>query len=160
MSAVSDPVVTVQNLSYTDLAGNPGSSGTATIPVVPPTIDLANTPTSDTGYSSIDNITTNRKPVIVGLVDNATSTVTVEVDYYVSGTLTKLIYNNVAVNGTTHTYSLDLSTISPSTGTMPGAGLPEGYVMLLVTTHLVRDNSALARGVFEIRTHLELALNT
>ncbi|MFM2290549.1 MAG: hypothetical protein RIS29_362, partial [Bacteroidota bacterium] len=133
-SAVAAPVVTVTNLSYTDLAGNPGSSGTATIPVVPPTIDLANTVTSDTGISSTDNITTNRKPVVTGAVDNATSTVTVNVQYYVSGTLTTLTYNSVAVNGTTHIYSLDLSAVTPSTGTMPAAGLPEGYVTLVVTT--------------------------
>lgn len=145
-SAVSAPVVTVQDKSYTDAAGNAGSSGTATIPVVPPTIDLANTPTSDTGISYTDNITSNRKPVVTGLVDTGTSTVTVQVEYYVSGTLTTLTYNNVAVNGTTHIYSLDLSAVTPSTGTMPSAGLPEGYVTLVVTT----PSSATASSEFLI----------
>ncbi|MEI6556691.1 MAG: Ig-like domain-containing protein [Paludibacter sp.] len=133
VSAISAPIVTVRDKSYTDLAGNPGSSATATIPIVPPSIDLANNPTSDTGFSYTDNITTNRKPVLEGYVDSQTATVTVKVQYYVGETLTTLTYNNVSVNAQ-HTFSLNLSTVSPSSGSMPSAGLPEGYISLLVTT--------------------------
>lgn len=131
-SSTLSPIVTVIDKSYTDPSGNPGSLGTNTITLVPPSIDLENTPTSDTGISSSDNITTNRKPVVTGFVDSGTATVTVTVQYYVNSVLTTLTYTNVPV--TNQTYSLNLSTTSPSTGTMPAVGLPEGYVLLNVTT--------------------------
>ena len=131
-SSKLSPVVTVQNHSYTDAAGNLGSSGTNTITLVPPSIDLENTSYSDTGVSSSDNITTNRKPIITGFVASGTATVTVTVQYYVASVLTTLTYNNVAV--TNQIFNLNLNTTSPSTGTMPVDGLPEGYVLLNVTT--------------------------
>ncbi len=93
---------------------------------------MENTPYSDTGISSSDNITSNRKPIITGIVGSGTATVTVLVQYYVGETLTTLTYNNVPVSN--NTYSLNLLTTSPTSGTMPTEGLPEGYVGLNVTT--------------------------
>lgn len=148
-SARYSPVVTVINQSYTDLAGNPGSSGTNTLRLVPPAIDLANDPVSDTGVSSSDNITTNRKPIISGKNNNALAFTSVLVQYYVNTTLTTLTYTTgtgITYNAADSTFTIDLSIATPTSGTMPAAGLPEGYVTLNLTT----STGALASNSFLI----------
>ena len=145
VSAVNPPVVSVINHSYTDPAGNQGSSASKSYKLVTPSIDLANNSTSDTGISASDNITNNRKPVISGKSNNASTLKSITVGYYVGATLTNLVYNNVAVNATDSTFTLNLNTTSPSTGTMPAAGLPEGFISLslISSTDAIASNSFL-----------------
>ncbi|MDD3079731.1 MAG: Ig-like domain-containing protein [Paludibacter sp.] len=131
-SSVLAPTITVIDHSYTDPAGNLGSSGTNSFTLAAPSIDLANTSSSDTGISSSDNITSNRKPVLTGLSsDNLAATITVE--YYSGTILNALTYSNVSVSSLM--FTLDLNGTSPSSGTMPTGGLPEGYVTIKITTN-------------------------
>ena len=125
-SSTGDAIVVAVNGSYSDAAGNLGSGGSDRATLASPSIDLANTSISDTGSSSTDNVTSNRKPVIVGNAPLSELTVKVTVT---SGS-TVLIYNNVTV--TSGVWSLDLSTATASSGTMPSSGLAEGYVGLSV----------------------------
>jgi hypothetical protein len=78
-NASAGPTVSVISSSYFDLAGNRGSAGSDSATLAPPTIDLANTAVSDTGSSSSDNITNNRKPVIIGQTSSNDTSVTVTV---------------------------------------------------------------------------------
>jgi VCBS repeat-containing protein len=141
-SSTGGPVVVAVAGSYTDAAGNLGSGGQDSATLASPSIDLANTSASDTGSSSVDNITTNQKPVIVGNAPLSETAVTVTVTFGA----TTLTYNSVAVsNGT---WSLDLSTVTPSTGTMPTGGMTEGYVGLTVA--LTSSSSVTASSSFLI----------
>lgn len=143
------PVVTVLNNSYTDLAGNLGSSGTNTLRLIPPSIDLSNDPVSDTGISSSDNITTKRNPIIAGKNNDALAFTSVLVQYYVGATLTTLTYTTgtgITYTAADSTFTIDLSIATPTTGTWPSGGLPEGYVTLNLTT----STSALASNSFLI----------
>ena len=143
-SATGGPVVVAVGGSYADAAGNLGSEGSDIATLGSPSIDLANTTASDTGSSSVDNITSNRKPVVVGnaLVSEATVKVTIT-----SGATT-LIYNSVSVSG--GLWSLNLSTATPSSGTMPLAGLAEGYVGLTVTLNSDATVSASSSFLIDI----------
>jgi hypothetical protein len=141
ISSVAGPTVAVFNHSYSDTAGNLGSSGTDTSTLIPPSIDLANTSASDTGISSTDNITSNRKPVIVGIFQSD-PVVTVTV---ISGANT-YVYNNVTVTG--GVFSLDLSTATPSSGgPFAALGLAEGYQTISVvgntSTTVIASNTFL-----------------
>jgi len=141
-SSTGGPVVVAVAGSYTDAAGNLGSGGQDSATLASPSIDLANTSASDTGSSSVDNITTNQKPVIVGNAPLSETAVTVTVTFGA----TTLTYNSVAVsNGT---WSLDLSSVTPSTGTMPAGGMTEGYVGLTVA--LTSSSSVTASSSFLI----------
>ena len=116
------------SITVTDVAGNVATgNGTTTIRTATATIDLANTAGSDTGTSSTDNLTSNRKPVINGTAsDDAVVTVTV------TSNGTTYTYNNVAVSG--GNWSLDLSTAATTSGAaFPGTGLTTGTATLAVT---------------------------
>lgn len=145
-SAVAGPTVTVKNLSYTDPAGNLGSLGTKSLGLLPPAIDLSNSPTavapsnliSDTGTSNTDNITTTTKPVLTGKYSSAGPIPAVQVVYYVNSVPYTIVYktngtNNIVVNAADSTFSLNLYTATPTSGTMPANGLPEGSIGISVT---------------------------
>ncbi|MCE1199167.1 MAG: Ig-like domain-containing protein, partial [Marinilabiliales bacterium] len=132
-------------ITLTDQAGNTNSyTGSVTIATSTITIDLANTATDDTGYSSTDNITSNTKPSISG---TASSDATVTITVTANGVV--YTYNNVAV--TLQLFSLNLSTTAPSsvspTGNFPTAGLPSGSVSVGVTGN---STSKTATNTFQV----------
>lgn len=146
-SSSAGPVITVPSGSYTDIAGNSGTSGTDSAILAPPAIDLANNSTSDTGESSTDNITTNRKPVIEGMALSDALTVTVAIT---NGATTYNYTVNTTLVDTKRYWTLDLSTATASSGTSvkdanSSAGLLAGTIGLQVTS-----GSAIASSSFVI----------
>lgn len=135
-SSSAGPVITVPAGSYTDIAGNSGTSGTDSAILAPPAIDLANNSTSDTGESSSDNITTNRKPVIEGMALSDALTVTVVIT---NGATTYNYTVNTTLVDTKRYWTLDLNTATASSGTSvkdanSSAGLLAGTIGLQVTS--------------------------
>ena len=130
----------------TDAAGN---SATATNTFVedhtatPPTISLKHDAADDTGSSATDNLTANVKPFLVGTAE-ALSTVTITVTPSTGAAIT---YTTTA--DATGAWTIDTSTVTPTTGTLPAAGLPDGTVGLkVVSTDLAGNVSAAATSSF------------
>lgn len=146
-SSSAGPVITVPAGSYTDIAGNSGTSGTDSAILAPPAIDLANNSIADTGESSTDNITTNRKPVIEGMALSDALTVTVAIT---NGATTYNYTVNTTLVDTKRYWTLDLSTATASSGTSvkdanSSTGLLAGTIGLQVTS-----GSAIASSSFVI----------
>ena len=114
-------------------------------------IDLQNTTTSDTGYSSSDNITTNRKPVIEGKAP-ANSSFTVTVTGSDNSVYT---YNSVTSNSSGY-WSIDLAARTASsisagaTALTAGGNLAEGYVGLQIIVGTNPDTDPTASSNFLI----------
>ncbi|WP_243347256.1 beta strand repeat-containing protein [Parabacteroides sp. FAFU027] len=149
-SSVIGPSFYVSGQSYTDLAGNAGAaSGSKSITLAEPSIDLKNDATNDTGTSSSDNITTNRKPIITG---NGPA----------GGTATILVFDPITSPATIYTYtltiptgdiwSLDLSSAQVKSGTIafPSSGLSAGNVGLTITVSTKGNNDISAYSSFTI----------
>lgn len=146
-SSSAGPVITVPAGSYTDIAGNSGTSGTDSAILAPPAIDLANNSTSDTGESSTDNITSNRKPVIDGMALSDALTVTVAIT---NGATTYNYTVNTTLVDSKRYWTLDLNTATASSGTSvkdanSSGGLLAGTIGLQVTS-----GSAIASSSFVV----------
>jgi Cadherin domain. len=125
--AVTGPSFYVSALSYTDPAGNAGAaSSTMSIAVTAPSIGLTHDATNDTGTSSSDNITNNRKPILDGTGPNSTNMTIV-----ITGGGNNYTYR--VTTGTTGIWTLNLGSATVYSGTaFPSTGLPEGIVGLHV----------------------------
>ena len=135
-SSLNFPVVTVQNLSYTDLAGNLGSSATKSITLAKPTIDLNNDATSDTGISSSDNITSNNgsnssNQLLISGKAPSTASLTIVVQFY-NPSITSIQFNNVTVNASDSVYTLNYATATAAFGTKPVGGLLSTSIAVLL----------------------------
>ena len=127
-NASTGPSVTVSDGSFTDQAGNSGTGATKSLTLVPPSIDLDNTAESDSGSSFTDNITTNRKPVLVGQVPTSNTTAVVTVR---AGGVTYTY--DVSVSSGSYSLNLSTATVRSGTTALPSAGLPEGTIFITVT---------------------------
>lgn len=137
-NASAGPTVTVPNGSYTDLAGNSGNvsngSNTDSSTLAPPAVDLANTSASDTGESNSDNITSNKKPVIIGLLPSNDATATITVTQGSTSTVYTYAGLTVTLQNSLYQCSVDLSTATVTSGTaFPSGGLSDGTIVIRVT---------------------------
>ncbi len=147
-------------VSGTDTAGNPFSmpvDHSYNVDMIPPStsIGLANTAASDTGTSSSDDITANFKPVVTGTGEpNSTVTVTIDPDNN-PATHNSITYTaNTDASGN---WSLDLTSATPVSGSLPVAGLPAGVVGLNIVSTDAAGNSSTAGNTFTITNPHALA---
>ena len=129
----------------TDAAGNATTAtGSFVEDHTAPTasIGLQHDATNDTGSSSTDSLTSNVKPVLTG-TGEPSSTVIVTVT-----TSANAVITYAATTNASGVWSLDLSSATPTSGTMPAAGLPDGTVTLKVVSTDTAGNSTTATGSF------------
>ncbi len=132
----------------TDAAGNASQPGTSafledhTTPTVP-TISLKHDAADDTGVSATDNITANTKPILVGTAE-ANSTLNVTVTPNGGSPITYTATTDGAGN-----WTIDTAHATPTSGTMPASGLPDGNIGLsVVATDAAGNVSQPGTGAF------------
>ncbi|MBW8756573.1 MAG: cadherin-like domain-containing protein, partial [Burkholderiales bacterium] len=134
------------SVSSTDAAGNTTTAtGSFTEDLAAPgvSIGLKHDAADDTGSSATDDLTSNTRPVLTGTGD-ANSSVTITVTPSSGGSITY-----TATTDASGAWSLDTATATPTSGTMPAAGLPQGAVGLTVSATDAAGNTATATGSFD-----------
>src|SRR5207237_1333592 len=99
-------------------------------------IGLKHDAADDTGASATDSITANGKPVLTG-TGEASSTVTITVTPASGGAITYTATTDASGN-----WSLDTNAATPTSGTLPAGGLPDGSVALKVVSTDAAGNSS------------------
>ncbi|MBW8760653.1 MAG: hypothetical protein JF586_23990, partial [Burkholderiales bacterium] len=143
-SGLPDGTVGLQVVS-TDAAGNSTTAtGAFTEDRTAPgaSIGLKHDAADDTGSSATDSLTSNAKPALTG-TGEANSGVTITVTPSSGSPLTY----NATTDASGH-WSLDTSTATPTSGTMPAAGLPDGAVALQVVSTDAAGNTTTATSSF------------
>ncbi|MFL6630069.1 MAG: beta strand repeat-containing protein, partial [Vitreoscilla sp.] len=143
-AGLPDGAVSLKVVS-TDAAGNSSTATSAftednTAPTA--SIGLKHDATNDTGTSAVDNLSANGKPVLTG-TGEPSSTVTITVTPSAGGAITYTTTTTAA-----GAWTLDLSTATPTSGTLPAAGLPDGTVSLQVVSTDTAGNSTTATSAF------------
>ena len=104
-----------------------------------------------------DNLTANAKPILTGTGEpNSTVTVTIDPD---NNPATENITYSVTTNAS-GAWSLDLASATPSSGTLPSAGLPNGTVGLTVSSTDAAGNTATASSTFVVDTAASLEIRS
>jgi len=133
------------SVTTTDAAGtSTTATGAFTQDHTPPatSVGLVHDGVNDTGASTTDGVTSNPKPVLAGNGEpNASVTVT----------LTPAGGAPITYTATTDAsghWTLDTGSATPTSGTMPAAGLPDGDVGLGVSSTDAAGNTSTATGSF------------
>ncbi|MEO5688455.1 MAG: Ig-like domain-containing protein, partial [Burkholderiaceae bacterium] len=121
------------------------ATGSLVVDSTPPaaSIGLAHDSANDTGASSSDGVTANAHPVLVG-TGEPSSTVSVTVTPTGGSPITYTVATDPSGD-----WSLDTATATPTSGSLPPAGLPDGTVTLQVVSTDSAGNPATATSSFQ-----------
>ncbi len=113
------PSLSLEDNSYTDLAGNLGTGASLTsLVLAPPAIDLRNDPTDDTGISATDNITNNPRPRIDGLANPSDNSVTLTIKNGATSYIYTIDISSTPIVDNSKAFTLDLASTNHNGGSI------------------------------------------